>query len=143
MSPNTTFIDYNAPLTEETLYYYVSAINQSNCAGQIPYISSNFTRDLGRKTVGLDELVSSDYSYRVWPNPNNGEFNLELSGRSGIPLLVRLFDNRGQIHFEKSLEELSETIVYSIKLSDISNGVYYLQIVDSTQVNTTQIVVTH
>lgn len=143
LSPNSTFIDYNAPLTEETLYYYVSAINQSNCAGQIPYISSNFTRDLGRKTVGLDEIVSSEYSYRVWPNPNNGEFNLELSGRSGIPLLVRLFDNRGQIHFEKSLEELSETIVYSIKLSDISNGVYYLQIVDSTQVNTTQIVVSH
>ena len=78
---------------------------------------------------------------KVWPNPNAGEFNLELKGRSTSALLIRIFDNRGQIHYEKSIEELNETLVYSLKMLDISSGIYYLQVVDSKEVSTQQIIV--
>ncbi|MGB0403346.1 MAG: right-handed parallel beta-helix repeat-containing protein [Salibacteraceae bacterium] len=135
-----SYNDYNAPKEESELFYFVIARGKDVCTPE-GAIVSNFSRDFGTGIfIGTDQIISN-FDFSVYPNPNKGEFNVKFNNSSSQPALMRVYNTQGQIVFEKTLNRIETEGTYSIKLRDISDGLYYLQLIGSGEIKTTQVII--
>jgi hypothetical protein len=66
---------------------------------------------------------------KIFPNPNNGNFNLEMKLPSNTWVNVSIYDIGGKKIFDLGViksEDVGQTILQRISVSNISNGVYNL-----------------
>ncbi|MBC3845813.1 T9SS type A sorting domain-containing protein [Winogradskyella echinorum] len=76
----------------------------------------------------------------IYPNPNNGEFNIGFNPKSGEAITVEVYDIRGRaiyINQFSSVSRFDETI----RLNNAQSGVYLLTIMDGSQKVTKKIIV--
>jgi PKD repeat protein len=64
----------------------------------------------------------------VYPNPNNGEFNLYLVGLTNEKVAIQLFDIFGKCVFIDTCESSDGNLNKTISLSEPSGGIYILRI---------------
>lgn len=76
-------------------------------------------------TTGLDEIAGINAS--VYPNPNNGMFNLQLDNPELLD--VRVIDVSGKLHQSLRLQGFS---LYQLDLTDLPAGVYILELETGT-----------
>ena len=83
-------------------------------------------------TSSLTEL--SFALLELYPNPNNGIFEIQISGVRGTTLEAKLFNTQGQ-HIADFLLNVSDgNVKQTIELSQkIAAGTYYLGIYDGSQ----------
>ncbi|MFH1320953.1 MAG: T9SS type A sorting domain-containing protein [Bacteroidota bacterium] len=86
----------------------------------------------------IDRL--KDFSFadqiNIYPNPNSGEFVIEINIDKPQNMLVKLFDLKGQLMLEEDINKISGIYRKTINLKGYSKGVYHLQIlVDGVVVN--------
>ncbi len=93
------------------------------------------TFTLSTPTVGFADFA-------VYPNPNNGNFNIQFTSNSssgnGIKVLVH--DMRGRVILENNFEN-SATFNQNIQLNNAQAGVYLLTVTDGEMKETKKIVV--
>jgi hypothetical protein len=77
-------------------------------------------------TVGLNENSRSVESLRVYPNPNNGHFNVQFSGTTGY-VTVEVINIVGQVVY-RSGEEIKETLNKSFDLTFLQEGIYFVKV---------------
>jgi len=100
--------------------YYVVAWDLNNCSGNSFNIEYTFT--------GITDL-SDKYDIRVYPNPTNGSFTLEVDFGQRITGIVSLVDVTGRsIMVPEKLVEVS-SIRRQFDIEHLSLGVYYLRLV--------------
>ena len=109
---NTAYIyfDFNSPIITNT------TIN-------------NFVIDLSVNEANLNANVL------VYPNPTNGSFDIETSSIESKNL--QILDITGNIVFEKTIDELKNTI----NTSNLANGIYTLKISGSNCIATKKLVI--
>ncbi len=74
------------------------------------------------------KAIENPLAVRVFPNPNQGSFSIELpSGISG-KLNMLMYNLKGQLVFEKTIEKNSGTLVEKIDVSTRAKGIYQLVI---------------
>jgi len=95
----------------------VQETNFGGCVGQVITLPINCTQSTGLK----DELVES--GIRVFPNPNNGKFTIELNDTYKL----EIYNILGTLVFQKNRSELSE----KIDLCIFSKGIYFVNISNS------------
>jgi hypothetical protein len=76
------------------------------------------------EAIELSSELANDLTARIYPNPNNGIFHLEISEIPAGKVEMRIFNNFGQ---EVYTGEINEINTYS-DLSHIEPGVYYVLI---------------
>lgn len=76
--------------------------------------------------IGSDPSVLPNWEARVYPNPNNGVFNIMVTGSSAA-LDVYVFNVIGEKVFK--LEILGDHGT-KIDLSSLQSGIYVIQVVD-------------
>ncbi len=76
------------------------------------------------EALGIDDIVSADIS--VYPNPGNGEFNLEIGGYSG-ELSLQIFDIMGREVNKQNIFISPQNNTVSIQLP-VPSGMYFLQV---------------
>lgn len=87
---------------------------------------------LGAESFGLDSFV-------LYPNPNNGVFNLELNAQSNnVDVLVH--DIRGRLILNKNFSA-NGLINETIELNDAQSGIYLVTVQDGARKITKKIVV--
>ncbi|MEM9679056.1 MAG: reprolysin-like metallopeptidase [Bacteroidota bacterium] len=92
-------------------------------------------------TSGLsveDEELLSDLS--IYPNPNNGAFNVSFNPRSGEDITIDVYDIQGRTIFSKSFNSVSR-FEEAIRLNNAQSGVYLMRISEGRQEVTKKIVV--
>jgi subtilisin-like proprotein convertase family protein len=93
------------------------------------------TFSLSTPTVGFTDFA-------VYPNPNNGNFNIQYSNNysngNGVKVLVH--DMRGRVILENNFEN-SATFNQNIQLNNAQSGVYLLTVTDGEIKQTKKIVV--
>lgn len=94
--------------------------------GIIPVLSTN--------EIDLESSLS------VYPNPNNGEFNIKFNANSN-DVDVQVFDVRGRSVYSKSFENGPGEFNQTINLGSVHTGVYLLNINDGDNTVTKKIVV--
>ncbi len=88
-------------------------------------------------SVDDDELLS-DLS--IYPNPNDGEFNVNFSPKSGEDITIEVFDIRGRRILTNTYNSVSR-FEEVIRLNNAQSGMYLLSISDGGQKVTKKIIV--
>lgn len=105
--------------------YLVSLIaNNTNCDDTI--VKEVMVPLVGLEENNLDEFV------RVYPNPNDGSFSLEIKNYKEVNR-IRLLDATGQL-VKNVLSASPQQARLSIDLGDIKSGIYFLEILSDTDV---------
>jgi len=76
----------------------------------------------------------------IYPNPNNGEFNIGFNPKSGEAIIIDVYDIRGRSIYTKSFNSVSR-FEEAIQLNNAQSGVYLLTISDGAQKVTKKIIV--
>ena len=103
--PGTTVVTYTATDTSG---------NSDTCSFKVIYTP-----------VGIREMTFGGEQLLVYPNPNNGQFNIDLTAFSGGKMKVRLLTMTGQVSYEG---ELMTGRVNEMRLEGLKKGLYLLEI---------------
>ena len=75
--------------------------------------------------LNLDENEFQDFA--VYPNPNNGNFNIQFNSTSGNEILINAYDIRGRQVFNKTYLN-SGLFDQNIQLDNVQAGVYLISV---------------
>lgn len=115
---STSVLDYSildkAPYDGQSYY----RLKQTDYNGQFSY-----------SAIQAVDLLSTDFSFDVYPNPNNGSsIFLSLSADTGENLAVCIYDVTGKVVFSKEgIARKSGTGIYEISPS-LSKGIYVVKV---------------
>ncbi len=97
-----------------------------------------------RSVVGIDniefctdETVSADYhealrAIRIFPNPNTGDFTVDLDMPTITGSQIRVIDFSGKVVATKTIEQNNP--LQKLQLESIPSGMYFLQIIDDGRI---------
>ena len=77
--------------------------------------------------TGIEDIIGLEV-VSLYPNPNDGTFNLKIEAHRPITIDVKIFDVFGTKHFEKSKLEISSNYSSKVSLTDPKPGIYFISI---------------
>jgi hypothetical protein len=108
--------------------YTVTGSDANGCAATANVVQTVFT------CVGINQIGASLSGLNVYPNPNNGEFTIELN--NGLNKTVQVFDISGrEVSFQTSSNDKM-----GVNLSNYANGIYYVKVKSDNGVEVIKIV---
>ena len=63
---------------------------------------------------------------RIFPNPNDGRFSLQISTTEKIAADLMVYDAAGKIFYQQSGLEIQGNFISDIRLPELKAGLYYL-----------------
>lgn len=121
-------------LVSDGVYFYI--LKFKDCAGNtLETITGNVTK-IGspsqnsrfiNQSIDSNSIESMSYSiidtYKIFPNPNNGDFKLVFNSNSELPTLLTVVDSQGKV-----LNRIENPIQYeyNFSLKDINAGLYLI-----------------
>lgn len=97
-------------------WYYVTVSDDNGCEGiDSIYVVLN---------IGIED-INDAFNMNVFPNPNEGLFNLVINNKNNTLTTVQLLDLQGQIIETRTLSGKSVTEIFD--LTGIATGIYYLK----------------
>ena len=109
--------------------------NYNNDTGTLNSWSLEFCMPAG---LSVEENELDNLS--IYPNPNNGEFNIGFNSKSGNDITIEVYDIRGRAIFTNVYNNTSR-FEEVIRLNNAQSGVYLLTIADGSQKVTKKIIV--
>lgn len=89
-------------------------------------------------TVSVDNTRTADQSVNVYPNPTNGNVNIELSGATiAQKATVQVYNAMGQLVVSR---EFTETGKFNVDLSGYAAGIYTVKLISDGEVVTKQVI---
>ena len=89
----------------------------------------NWSIEVCSVTVALNTPENSLADFKVFPNPNNGNFTLQFSNAATSDIEVTVFDMRGRKIFENSYNN-DGAFNQSIQLTNAQTGIYLVSVTD-------------
>ncbi len=119
----------------ESMHNTVGEINQF-CSSPSAYIAKVFSSSIKQND---DILTMSDIDFRIYPNPNYGEFNLVCSRKLAENGEITLCDIEGRQIFQ-ILAESGKTI-YKINATNLPQGIYIVRLVAGKTLYTNKVII--
>lgn len=91
-------------------------------------------------SLSVDEVNPFLTNFNVYPNPNNGSFNVKLNSVANRNVLISVFDISGRQVFSnnyKASTEFNEVI----NLDNVQSGMYMLQVSDGVNLETRKVII--
>lgn len=95
-----------------------------------------FYTPLRESDSDIVESTTQTHGISLYPNPNNGSFNLKFEGGIRENTTVKVFDVTGRVVMEKILSVDSEEYLsgeISFQISDVVGGIYFVQVLTGTE----------
>ena len=92
------------------------------------------------ETTAIEQVISEDASLHVYPNPNSGQFFLQLELSKNKSAAINIYDLQGQRIIARAVAGSGETLL-SIDLGEVPAGMYYVQLVSNGDVVTKKVAV--
>lgn len=121
------------------LIYFKDAVVDGNAAAAR---FNTFTIQLC-KSVSVPVLATENFGlqdFAIYPNPNNGNFNVQFTSNSGNEIKVGVHDMRGRLVFENTYENTG-AINQNLQLTNVQSGIYIVTVQDGEQKEVKKIVV--
>jgi len=93
-----------------------------------------------QQSSSVDESNASISEFSIYPNPNNGSFNVSLNSSSSENISIIVFDIRGRSVFNKRYDS-SQTFNETINLGSVQSGMYMVQLRDGVNKQTKKLIV--
>ncbi len=127
-------------IVDSTGTYAVQVTDTNGCKG-----GDTIVIDIASGIKNLQGFQNLE-GLHIYPNPNTGEFTLEIKLQKTTALFIRLYQIDGRQVFNqdlsgfKNLTGLSQHYRQQIDLSNYSKGVYYVQVVTDSDVITKKVI---
>lgn len=99
-------------------------INSDSIVYVAKWLGGNYVDTCGNDATGINELIAKNAMVRVYPNPGNGIFTMQLSGING-PSVVEIYNVMGQKVYTGSVNSTHT----EMNLSNQSNGIYLYRVI--------------
>jgi hypothetical protein len=90
--------------------------------------------------TGVNEL-GRVYAISMYPNPNNGQFLMNIEGLAGETMSYAIVDNNGRVVMTKDLGNVSATRIESVDMMGASAGVYQVRLQLGSDVHSIRFIV--
>jgi hypothetical protein len=77
--------------------------------------------------LGQEEL-EKPFSFEVFPNPNEGEFEVRLAGKPSAKISMTMITVSGQVIMTKEVEGFNGAYQEALNMSELPSGLYFLQV---------------
>lgn len=95
--------------------------------------------------ITIDCLLSTDdfntENISIWPNPSTGVFNIKLNASNSNEVVITMFDIQGRTVLNKVFNGASGIFEETLNVSNLSNGVYLLNVKQGDQVGTKKVII--
>lgn len=88
--------------------------------------------------LGNEDFELNDFA--LFPNPNNGNFNLQFNSNSGRDINVDVYDISGKLVFENKYDATSR-FDKQIALNNVTTGIYIMKVNDGDKTITRKLIV--
>lgn len=99
--------------------------NLANDGGQI----NNWSIDFCSAQAPLEVVENTFSDFKVFPNPNTGNFNIQFLSESSNNVTVTVYDIRGRVILNNTYPAQS-AFNQNIRLNNVQSGVYLLNVTD-------------
>ncbi len=107
-------------VTNDTCYNVTLTASNEAC------VDETFTGEVCT-TVGVEELpYVSDFS--IFPNPNNGVFEITLNTTEAVEMNVEVINAVGQVIYNRNYGKISGSIVEKVSLTGATAGIYLVKV---------------
>ncbi|UUC46572.1 zinc-dependent metalloprotease [Flavobacterium cerinum] len=103
-------------------------------------VLNSFGVNICSKTVTLGNESFNLQDFNIYPNPNNGNFNVEFKSSSNNEIKVVVHDIRGREIFNKSYQN-SGLFNQNLQLSNVQSGIYLVTVQDGDRKEVRKIVI--
>ena len=110
----------------------VGAVDTGNVA--------SYTLTVCSQTVTLDSESFGLENFTLYPNPNNGSFNIQFNSNTGNEIKVNVHDIRGREIFNKSFDN-NGLFNENLQLNNVQSGIYLVTVQDGARKEIKKIVV--
>jgi hypothetical protein len=86
-------------------------------------------------------IKTADFTCKVFPNPNNGMFTVELESDQPIVFELELFTSSGESVAKQTVNHLAGKLQIPFGKSTLADGAYFLQIKHGSNILSRQIIV--
>ncbi len=93
--------------------------------------------------VGMRDNGSVKNTVVLWPNPNDGNFKLELKGmQANEPYQVDISNILGQTVYSETVRSENSALNKDLKLNDLPGGPYFLKVASERSVTVSKFIIT-
>jgi len=115
----------------------VNSLNDSADCAWIDYITFPDCTVAG---LSIDESLPTDENLIVYPNPNDGTFNiLSRTGLTGNTS-IEIYNLQGQIVYNEMLPAMGKNSTRQIHIGDIPGGIYVIKVLNESSVWTKKLI---
>ena len=127
---------YSSPAVDGAQYVTANLISGiAGCVGQ-----HVLTFPTNCSAISVEEYDNADLDINHYPNPiSNGEFTIEFVLKNSTDIYFFLYDNTGKLIKHNSLTK-TKVVNYSVSVDDLSEGIYYLQVIADNQRQTVKFI---
>ncbi len=137
-SPLSILVPVNAVLGNtvmrvSTKYDTAAGSCEDGFDGEVEDYSINVLPTLAVEEFGFE-------NFKVFPNPNNGTFMIQLNGSLERNIIIELFDIRGRIILTKSFQNVGD-FNQEIQLNHVQSGMYILNVNDGLRKSSKKLII--
>jgi hypothetical protein len=89
--------------------------------------------------TGIDEIDNEFGLIQIYPNPNNGEFNVYIENYKGVEFSLEILNLTGQKVFAKNYNNRN-AIMDKIDIKTLSKGIYTIKLISEKAIKTKKII---
>jgi subtilisin-like proprotein convertase family protein len=90
---------------------------------------NSWSLNLCNTIVSLSNIENNFLNFALYPNPNDGSFNIKFNSNSNNTINVAVFDMRGREIFNKSYQN-SGLFEQNLQLKNVESGIYLVNVQD-------------
>ncbi|MCF8406010.1 MAG: T9SS type A sorting domain-containing protein, partial [Bacteroidales bacterium] len=116
---NPTYTPGTNDIDAKEVMLSLSAYGNTPCGDMMDDMMLSISTGIGENLAG--------FNLSIFPNPNSGMFNLELSGDRNEEISVRIYNSLSEVVFEKENIKVESSYIENFNL-EVEQGIYYIRI---------------
>ena len=142
-----------APVTSGTFRAsgLLSTLNNKDMAGNWQLLINDFFQgdtgnltswsvEICRLTAVLNTPNFGLADFKIYPNPNKGNFNVQFNSESGNEIKINVHDISGRLIFNKTYQNAG-LFSENLQLNNVGSGVYLVNVIDGDRKEVKKIVI--
>jgi PKD repeat protein len=146
-SLNTSYTDVTSPVGASYVGYMIQIDPPAICSATKANTDFNSSRSNRASAVGtlaatgaLNDLNTNISHLKIYPNPNNGTFNVEMNFINSENAVMQIFDVAGKLVYEKALVG-NGIMLQTVQLKYLNSGLYTLTLKSESSVMTQKLII--